>query len=79
MTIRLAMLVIWNGPDPRQHSSADQDQSNDWAAQCPDVPGKWGLYACWLPGSPADTRLRAMGRAGLSGDDAGERVGVMIS
>ena len=34
-----------------------------------------GLYACWLPGRPADARLRAMGRAALPGDDAGERVG----
>ena len=69
------MLVIWNGPDPRQHSSADQGKSNDRAAQCPDVLGKWGLYACWLPGKPAVTRVKAMGHSALSGHDAGERVG----
>ena len=39
------------------------------------ILGKWGLYACWLPGRPADTGLRAMGHTALSGDDAGERVG----
>ena len=68
------MLVIWNGPDPRQHSGADQGYSNE-SAPCPDVLGKWGVCTCWLPGRPTDTRVRAMGRTALSGDDASESMG----
>ena len=41
------------------------------------VQMSWGNRGCTRAGSPgpADTRLRAMGRAVLSGDDVGERVG----